>query len=310
MEEKGYMREITLEELLEAGCHFGHQINRRNPKADEFIYEARSNVHIINLEATRNGLLKAAEFVKNLSAKGGTMVVVGTKRQAQAVVKTEVERARAEGAEGLFYVISRWVGGTLTNVEEVSKNYKKLKDLRSFLEKGDVNHEYTKKEMLLFEREKEKLEGFYEGIVDMEKNPDALFIIDVHLEQTAVKETVMTGVATVGIVDTNSDPLDVDYPIPANDDAVGSIQAITTYIIDAWIEGKKSPVTEEKKQEEKPVEKKAIKEEKKEEKKTEKKTKEVKTAKKAEKKTAAKPTTEKKEKKKIVTKEKGNSEEK
>src|SRR3989344_5312422 len=154
------MRDITLEELLEAGCHFGHQVNRRNPKADEFIFEERSNIHIINLEKSREGLINAGKFLLDLSSKNGSIVVVGTKKQAK----------------NIFYVNSRWVGGTLTNFSEVSKNFKKLKDLNEFLNSGKTS-EYTKREVLLFDRERNKLKEFYGGIVDLEGVPDALVII-------------------------------------------------------------------------------------------------------------------------------------
>ncbi|OGH12482.1 MAG: 30S ribosomal protein S2 [Candidatus Levybacteria bacterium RIFCSPHIGHO2_01_FULL_36_15] len=230
------MKQITLEELLSAGCHFGHQVNRRNPKANDFIFEARSGINIINLEKTHEGLLKAAEFLKNLSEKGGYLIVVGTKRQAKSLVREEVERARTQGAKGIFYVNSRWVGGTLTNFSEVSKNFKKLLDLKKFLESSEKEN-YTKREVVLFEKEKNKLERLYGGIVDMDRIPDALYIVDTHLEDTAVKESKVVGIKTTGITDTNSDPSVIDLPIPANDDAVGSIKIITTFIIDAWIEG-------------------------------------------------------------------------
>ena len=230
------MKQITLEELLSAGCHFGHQVNRRNPKANDFIFEARSGINIINLEKTHEGLLKAAEFLKNLSEKGGYLIVVGTKRQAKSLVREEVERARTQGAKGIFYVNSRWVGGTLTNFSEVSKNFKKLLDLKKFLESSEKEN-YTKREVVLFEKEKNKLERLYGGIVDMDRIPDALYIVDTHLEDTAVKESKVVGIKTTGITDKNSDPSVIDLPIPANDDAVGSIKIITTFIIDAWIEG-------------------------------------------------------------------------
>jgi len=236
------MRDITLEELLEAGCHFGHQINRRNPKADEFIFEARSGINIINLESTREGLIKAAEFLKNLSAKGGYVIVVGTKRQARGIVKEEIERARQAGAKNIFYVTSRWIGGLLTNYQEVSKNFKKLKNIEKLLQSGNDSG-YTKREMVLFEKEKNKLTDLYGGVVDMERVPDALYIIDTHNEVTASREAKEVGIEVAGIVDTNADPAVVDYAIPANDDAVGSIKLITNYLIDAWIEGQKEVKT-------------------------------------------------------------------
>lgn len=226
------MRDITLEELLEAGCHFGHQVNRRNPRADEYIYEARSNIHIINLEKTREGLISAGEFLKTLAAGGGSVIFVGTKRQAKEIVKEEVERAN------IFYVINRWIGGTLTNFPEVSKNFKKLKELEEFLASGKDNG-YTKRELLEMGRSRDKLISLYGGIRDLGKIPDALVIIGTQFEQTAVREAISNNVPTVGIVDTNADPSVIDYPIPANDDAVGSIKLITSYLVDAWIEGAK-----------------------------------------------------------------------
>src|SRR5438067_1725017 len=127
------MKQVTLEELLEAGCHFGHQVQRQNPKAREFIFEARDGIHIIDLAKTKEGLDAAAAFLKQLAAQGGSIIIVGTKRQAQQIVKDEVARAKAEGITGLFYVISRWIGGTLTNHGEVVKNYKKLQELSKML---------------------------------------------------------------------------------------------------------------------------------------------------------------------------------
>lgn len=232
------MRNITLEELLEAGCHFGHQVNRRNPRADEYIFEARSGVHIINLEKTRAGLLSAAEFIKSLSAKDGSLIVVGTKRQAKGIVKEEIERARKESGGKLFTITARWVGGTLTNFNEVSKNVKKLKDITELLNTSKKEN-YTKREQILFEKERLKLEDFYGGIKDMTEIPDALLIIGTQSEDTAVNEAINTGITSVGIVDTNADPSVIDYGIPANDDAVGSIKLITSYLMDAWIEGSK-----------------------------------------------------------------------
>ncbi|HVT01642.1 MAG TPA: 30S ribosomal protein S2 [Patescibacteria group bacterium] len=238
------MRDITLEELLEAGCHFGHQVNRRNPKADDYIFEARSNIHIINLEKTRDGLLAAAEYLKELSSNGGYVVVVGTKRQARQVVQDEALRAKEAGVNGLFYVNYRWIGGILTNFPEVSKNFKKLRDLSEFLA-SNKRGEYTKRELVLMEKEVDKLKDLYGGVVSMDRVPDALVIIGTQLEATAVREAISNGVKTVGVVDTNADPNIIDYPIPANDDAVGSIKLITSYLVDAWIEGSKIGIKKE-----------------------------------------------------------------
>lgn len=232
------MRDITLEELLSAGCHFGHQVNRRNPKADDYIFEARSNVHIINLEKTKSGLLTAGEFIKSLAEKGGSLIVVGTKRQATAIVKEELERAQKEAGGKLYSVTAKWVGGTLTNFSEITKNVKKLKDLNELLSTSRKD-EYTKREQVLFERERQKLLDFYGGVSEMTEIPDALFIVGTQGEDTAVSEATRMDVTTVGITDTNADPYIIDYPIPANDDAVGSIKLITNYLMDAWIEGTK-----------------------------------------------------------------------
>lgn len=234
------MRAITLEELLEAGCHFGHQVTRQNPKARGFIFEARDNIHIIDLAKTKEGLEEAVAFVKALSAKeGATLLLLGTKRQARGIVKTEINRAQEVLGEThrLFFVTQRWIGGILTNFEEVAKNFKRLKDLNARLTNEEEKAKYTKKEVGLLEKQRAKLELFYGGVSDMERIPDALFIIDTHLEDLAVREGTRVGVPIVGIVDTNADPSVIDYPIPANDDAVGSIKLIVGFIMDAWIEG-------------------------------------------------------------------------
>lgn len=237
------MRTITLEELLEAGCHFGHQVTRSNPKARDFIFEARDGIHIIDLAKTKEGLEEAAAFVRGLASKNGVMVVVGTKRQARGIVEEEVKRAHlassGQADQNLFYITNRWVGGLLTNFPEVSKNFKKYSDYVTDLQDDEVKARYTKKEVGGWEKEKNKLENLYGGVAKITKKPDALFIIDSHLENLAVREALSTHVPTVAIVDTNADPVIIDYPIPANDDAIGSIKLIVTFIIDAWIEGRK-----------------------------------------------------------------------
>jgi small subunit ribosomal protein S2 len=243
------MKSISLEELLEAGCHFGHQVTRQNPKARDYIFEARNNIHIIDLEKTKAGLEEAANFVRTLAAReDSTLLILGAKRQAQEIVRSEVQRAKeelssADKAEskslGLFSITNRWIGGTLTNFEEVAKNFRRLQKIEKLLSDENERNKYTKKEQLLLQREREKLLEIYEGIKDMKKIPDALFIIDTHRENLAVREAIAMGVTTIGITDTNADPTIIDYAIPANDDAVGSIKLITGYIVDAWIEGKK-----------------------------------------------------------------------
>ncbi|KKR76258.1 MAG: 30S ribosomal protein S2 [Candidatus Levybacteria bacterium GW2011_GWA2_40_8] len=246
------MRNITLEELLEAGCHFGHQVTRSNPKARDFIFEAREGVHIIDLGKTKEGLEEAGRFVKSTASKEGTvMVVVGTKRQAKGIIEEEAKKAKealrqAQGkigspeTDGLFFVTNRWIGGLLTNFSEVSKNFKKLIDLTAKIQSPEEREKFTKKEVGGWEKERQKLEVLYGGVFKIQRTPDLLFIVDSHLEDLAVKESQMMGVSTVAIVDTNADPKDVDYPIPANDDAVGSIELIVGYIMEAWVEGRKS----------------------------------------------------------------------
>lgn len=234
------MRTVTLEELLEAGCHFGHQVTRHNPNSRDFVFEARDNIHIIDLAKTKEGLENAGKLVKSIAERqDSTILVLGTKRQAQEIVKEEVKRASLEGINGIYSVTTRWIGGTFTNFAEVLKNYKKLKDITAKLHSDFEKMNYTKKEISLWEKERQKLESFYGGTKDMVKKPDLLFVIDTHLEDLAVREANAMSVPVVGIVDTNANPDPIKYVIPANDDAAGSIKLITAYVIDAWIEGKK-----------------------------------------------------------------------
>lgn len=233
------MRNISLEELLEAGCHFGHQVTRQNPKARDFIFEARDNIHIIDLEKTKEGLEDAAKFIKNLAKNGGSLLILGTKRQAQGVLEEEIKKLNDSGSDGVYWVNKRWIGGTFTNLGEVSKNFKKLKDLERRLKDENEKALFTKREIGEWEKERQKLEGFYGGVVSMTKVPEAIFIIDTHMEDLAVRESIAMNIKTVGITDTNSDPTIIDYPIPANDDAVGSLKLIIEYIFDAWKEGRK-----------------------------------------------------------------------
>lgn len=267
------MKEITLEELLEAGCHFGHQVTRQNPKARDFVFEARDNIHIIDLAKTKDGLDAAAAFVKEAASTGKTMLMVATKRQARPIVTEEIKKITDSlGKESNFYfVTNRWIGGILTNYQEVAKNFKKLGDIEKLQSDENERTRYTKKELGDFEKSRQKLESFYGGIKYMKQPPDVLFIVDTHLEDLAVREAHATNVVTVGMVDTNADPAAIDYPIPANDDAVGSLKLIMGHIVDAWIEGKKNPkevkVVEESKEKEEtkePEKKETVKEQKKE----------------------------------------------
>src|SRR3990167_1983074 len=172
------------------------------------------------------------------------MVVVGTKRQAKGIIEEEAKKAKeaigSPETDGLFFVTNRWIGGLLTNFSEVSKNFKKLIDLTARINDPAEREKFTKKEVGGWEKERQKLEVLYGGVFKIQRTPDLLFIVDSHLEDLAVKESQMMEVSTVAIVDTNADPKDVDYPIPANDDAVGSIELIVGYIMEALIEGRKS----------------------------------------------------------------------
>jgi small subunit ribosomal protein S2 len=256
MKEKTKMREITLEELLEAGSHFGHQKRRWNPAMSRYIYGERDGVHIFDLAKTKDGLEKAYAFVRDLVANGGRILFVGTKRQAADFVKTEAIRA------GMPYVSVRWMGGLLTNNQNLGKRIKKLADMKAKREAGEFA-KYTKKERLLLDREIERLEKFFGGVAAMDGLPQAMFVVDTHKEDVAVREAKIVGIPVVGIVDTNSKPDLVDYVIPANDDAVKSIELITTAIADAAVEGKnKPPEAEAEPEKAKKTTKKAKKEEK------------------------------------------------
>ncbi len=257
------MKDISLKELLEAGCHFGHQTNRWNPKAAGYIYGAREGVHIVDLVQTREGLLKAAEYLSGLAANGGSVLFVGTKRQAKPIVEEAVKKV-SEVASGnnFYYLLERWPGGLLTNFDVIKKNnldsILTLRDalnankqsLQSSASPAGLNF-VTKKEKLLAQRKLDKYDRIFGGLVGLTKLPDAVFFVDIKREDGAVREAVRSGVTICGIVDTNVDPTPVTYQIPANDDAVGSIKIIIDFLVDAWIEGLGKKAKEEKKEEKK-----------------------------------------------------------
>lgn len=225
------MKEIQLQDLLQAGCHFGHQATRLHPKARSFIFTKRDKVHIIDLAKTKEALEKAGEFVKNLTKKGGEVLFVATKRQARGMV-TEVAQKI-----GSPYFTRRFIGGFLTNFSEVKKNIEKLNKMSADQEKGEWE-KFTKHEQAKLRRELTKLNLLYGGVKNVEELPEALFIVDIKKEGGAFREAIGKNIPVVAIVDTNADPAWVDYPIPANDDAVGSIKYITEYIGEAYQEGK------------------------------------------------------------------------
>jgi len=228
------MKDITLKELLEAGCHFGHQTNRWQPKAAGFIYGAREGVHIIDLAQTHAGLIAAARYLKDLAKNGGSVVFAGVKRQAQTILSENV--ARVGAGKNFYYLLDRWPGGFLTNFATIKHN--NLDAILKLREDIAGNVFVTKKEKLLAQRKHDKYVKVYGGLVGLEKIPDAIFLVDVKKQDLAVREASRAGVDILAIVDTNTNPQPVKYQIPANDDAVGSIKIIMDYLADAWIEGR------------------------------------------------------------------------
>jgi len=221
----------SMQDLLEAGVHFGHQVRRWNPKMKQFIFGARDGVHVINLEFTVERLNTALEFVRKVGENGGTMIMLGSKKQARSIV---VDAAKKNGA---MYITERWIGGLVTNFEQTQKNLRKLKDLKTKKESGEFA-ERTKKELLLIDRDISKLTRFYGGVEYMEKVPDALFVIDVRREENACREAVARNIPVIAICDTNADLSLVTYPIPGNDDAIKAIQIVTDAVAEAYGEGR------------------------------------------------------------------------
>lgn len=215
-----------IEEMLDAGVHFGHQVRRWNPKMEKYIFAQRKGIHVIDLEQTHALLKQACEAMYDIASQGGQIIFVGTKKQAAEVVKNEATRC------GAFYVNERWLGGTITNFDVIKKNIDKLVEYKRKKEAGELGH-YTKKERLLIDREIEKLERNVGGIVGIHGNPSAVFVIDSKREHTAVKEARIAKIEVFSLTDTNSDPNLVDYIIPGNDDAIRSILLVTKAISDA-----------------------------------------------------------------------------
>jgi len=224
------MPRVELEALLQAGAHFGHLTRRWNPKMKPYIFMERNGIHIIDLKKTQELLESACNAVSNIVAENKRPLFVGTKQQAKDVVKEEAKRC------GSFYVTERWLGGMLTNFTTIRKSVKRLTNIEKMETDGTFDN-ITKKERLHLNREREKLQDVLAGVVDMTRLPGLLYVVDVKKEDIAVKEAHKLGIPVVAIVDTNTDPENIDYPIPANDDALKSIQIITKAIADAVIEG-------------------------------------------------------------------------
>jgi small subunit ribosomal protein S2 len=226
-----------MRQLLEAGVHFGHQSHRWNPKMADFIFGARNNIHIIDLAQTVPLLHTALKAVSDTVAKGGRILFVGTKRQAQDGVAEAAKRSAQ------YFVNSRWLGGTLTNWKTISGSIKRLRHLDEVLSSGEANS-YTKKERLTLQRERDKLDRSLGGIKDMGGLPDMIFVIDVGYQKGAVAEAAKLGIPVIGVVDTNHSPLHVDYVIPGNDDSSRAIRLYARGVADAVLEGKSTSVQE------------------------------------------------------------------
>lgn len=221
------MQDITLEQLLEAGCHFGHKAERWHPKATSFIWQKKDGIHIIDLAKTKAGLDAAMVFLHDTAATGGTVLFVGSKRQARGVVKEAAQKA------GASFLVQRWIGGFMTNWEGVHKNLQKIIKMMSDQANGGWK-KFPKHEQTKLARYLERLNVDYEGVLSLSALPNALVIVDVRKEQLAVREAQRMGIPVVGIVDTNANPEGIEYVIPANDDAVGSVQLVVTALSEAY----------------------------------------------------------------------------
>lgn len=229
------MPHATMREMLQAGVHFGHQTRFWNPKMKPYIFGARNKIHIINLEHTLPMFNNALDIVKAVSARGGKVLFVGTKRQASDVIREEAKRC------GQFCVDKRWLGGMLTNYKTVRQSIKRLKSLETMSEDGTFD-KLTKKEALMRRRELEKLEKSLGGIKDMNGLPDVLFIIGADHEHIAIKEAQKLGIPVIAVVDTNTSPDGIDYIVPGNDDSIRAIKLYTKFVADAVLEGKNAQV--------------------------------------------------------------------
>ena len=225
------MAVVTIRQLLDSGVHFGHQTRRWNPKVKRFILTERSGIHIIDLQQSLTYIDKAYEFVKETVAHGGTVLFVGTKKQAQEILAEQATRV------GQPYVNQRWLGGLLTNFQTISKRLARMKELEELDYEVPANSGFTKKELLLKKRELDKLHKSLGGIRNMTKTPSAIWVVDAKREHLAVNEATKLGIPVIGILDTNADPDEFQYPIPGNDDAIRSVGLLTRIIADAAAEG-------------------------------------------------------------------------
>jgi small subunit ribosomal protein S2 len=230
---------VSMKQLLEAGVHFGHQTRRWNPKMAPFIFMDRNGIHIIDLQQTVTRLNEAYKFVEQLAAQGGTILFVGTKKQAQEAVAEEARRC------GMYYVNQRWLGGMLTNFQTIQLRIRYLRDLEARRDRGDFER-LPKKEAQHLQDDITRLERTLGGIKDMRRLPNAVFIIDTRKERTAVLEARRLEIPIIALADTNSDPDEIDYPIPANDDAIRAVRLLSSKIADAVIEGRRELEAQQK----------------------------------------------------------------
>lgn len=236
------MSVISMKQLLEAGVHFGHQTRRWNPKMKKFIFVERNGIYIIDLQKTVKKLEEAYNFMRQVGQDGGKVLFVGTKKQAQEAIKDEAERS------GNYYINQRWLGGTLTNFGTIQKRVQRMKNIEKMEEDG-IFDVLPKKEVIQLKKEHERLVKFLGGIRDMKAIPDVMFVVDPRKERIAVAEAIKLNIPLVGIVDTNCDPDEIDYVIPANDDAIRAVKLLTAKMADALLEAKQgeeeAPAVEE-----------------------------------------------------------------
>jgi small subunit ribosomal protein S2 len=239
------MPEVKFEDLLGTGAHFGHVTRKWNPNFKPHILLEKNGVHIINLESTIEGFNKAAAFVKEIISKNGEILFVGTKKQAQDIVQQEADKC------SMFYIVERWLGGTLTNFSTIKKSIKRLKMLEK--EGSNLYENLTKKETQMLNRERVKLADQHRGIKDMRRLPDAVIVVDAQYEDTAIREAKRLFIPVIAIVDSNTDPSKVDYPIPANDDSIRTIQLIISALADAINEARGTAAEKNKKNSDKKI---------------------------------------------------------
>lgn len=224
--------QVTIKDMLDAGVHFGHQVQRWNPKMKNYVFGVRGGIHIIDLQKTLACAQRALEFVRKVAANGGRVVFVGTKKQAVDPIQEAAKRS------GQFFVTKRWLGGSLTNFSTIKMNIDRLKKIEMLKEKEEWNY-FSKKEQSKMDKEYQRLNEYLEGIREMRDMPAALFVVDLKKEHIAVAEAQKLGIPVVGIADTNSDPNLIEYPIPGNDDAIRSIKLFSGLVADAYLEGAK-----------------------------------------------------------------------